>query len=106
MATDIQLILTTCPDYECASVIAEQLIDAQLSACVNILPGITSIYQWKNEIQSEQEHLLIAKTSANLYQQVEQCILAQHPYELPEIIAIPLENGLADYLNWVHSCLC
>jgi periplasmic divalent cation tolerance protein len=80
------------------------LVEEQLAACVNIVPGITSIYAWEGKIESAQEHLLIIKTSKLNYQVIESFIKKHHPYQLPEIIAIPVERGLPEYLNWIESC--
>lgn len=100
-----QLILCTCPDRETAEKIARRLISAHLAACVNILPSITSVYQWQGNIEMEQEVLLLIKSNSDHYAKLEKQILALHPYELPEIIAVSLDRGLPDYLKWIDSCL-
>ncbi|MGR9088761.1 MAG: divalent-cation tolerance protein CutA [Gammaproteobacteria bacterium] len=105
MSNSIQIIVCTCPDLKSAETIARLLIERHLAACVNILPGITSIYRWQGRIESAQEHLLLIKSNEDSYQAVESALLDNHPYELPEIIAIPIEQGLADYLHWIDSCL-
>lgn len=99
------IILCTCPDKHSAEKIAHLLIADNLAACVNIVPGITSIYKWKGQIESAQEHLLLIKSNVSNYPLLETAIKAHHPYELPEIIAIPIVNGLPEYLNWIDSCL-
>ncbi len=106
MADEFQLILTTCPDHNSAKKIAEHVVKSRLAACVNILPGIQSIYEWQDELQSSEEHLLLIKTRRDRYTELESNILSLHPYELPEIIAVPVKNGLTDYLNWINSCIC
>lgn len=96
-----QLVLCTCPDQPTAQHIAERLVDRKLAACVNILPGVQSIYQWQGQRESTQEHLLLIKTAQSAYQQLEQAVVELHPYELPEIIAVPITGGLGSYLNWI-----
>ncbi len=81
------------------------LIKKKLAACINIIPGITSVYEWQGEIESSQEHLLIIKSHQCQYPCIESAINEMHPYELPEIIAVPIEQGLPDYLQWIDSCL-
>ncbi len=105
MQSTYQIILCTCPDKESAENIARQLINDKIAACINILPGITSIYTWQGNIETDQEHLLLIKTRKDRFQTVEKSIQTCHPYEIPEIIAIPVENGLAEYLQWIESCL-
>lgn len=100
----MQIIFCTCPDYSTAEKIARHLVEEQLAACVNIVPGITSIYAWEGQIESAQEHLLIVKAGSLNYQSIETAIQKHHPYQLPEIIAIPVERGLPEYLNWIESC--
>lgn len=101
MPTQALIALCTCPDRETAARIAAALVDANLAACVNILPGITSVYRWEGQRESATEALLIIKTLESRYQALEQAIREAHPYELPEIIAVSVEQGLADYLAWI-----
>ncbi len=105
MPNTAEIILCTCPDKHSAEKIARLLITDNLAACVNIVPGITSIYKWKDQIDSAQEHLLLIKSNRGNYPMLETAIKGHHPYELPEIIAIPIVNGLPEYLNWIDSCL-
>lgn len=97
------LILCTCPDEATAQIIADQLVDQQLAACVNILPGLTSVYQWQGKRETAQEHLLLIKTTNEAYQTLEQTITELHPYELPEVIAVPISQGLGGYLQWIEQ---
>jgi periplasmic divalent cation tolerance protein len=101
-----QVIVTlcTCPDKDTAEKIARQLVENALAACVNILPNIRSIYSWQGQIESADEHLLMIKSPQAGYQAIETAILSYHPYKLPEIIAIPIEHGFSEYINWIHSC--
>ncbi len=95
------LILCTCPDQATAKKIANALVDGSLAACVNILPGLTSVYQWQSQRETAQEHLLLIKTTDAAYTALEQTITELHPYELPEVIAVPIKHGLGAYLGWI-----
>lgn len=75
-----------------------------LAGCVNITSAITSVYRWEGKLQSSNELLLLIKTTGVKYPQLETLIRSLHPYELPEIIAVPVEQGLNEYLNWVEQC--
>ena len=99
-----QLILCSVPNQETADKIAHLLIGQQLAACVNILPAIQSVYQWQGKIESANELLLIIKSEQHRYKAIETLIVNQHPYEIPEIIAVSIERGLPSYLQWIHSC--
>ena len=104
MPTALLLTLTTLPDRECALRLAETLVDQGLAACVNILPAVTSVYQWQGKRESAEEVLMLIKTTKHRYSAMQAAIREQHPYELPEIIAVPVEQGLAGYLEWVEQC--
>ncbi|MGD8567701.1 MAG: divalent-cation tolerance protein CutA [Gammaproteobacteria bacterium] len=99
------IVLSTCPSQEVAESIAAKLVENKLAACVNIVPGLTSVYEWQGKVETDREHLLIAKTVSSAYQAVENTILDSHPYELPEIVSIPINNGLANYLSWIDDCI-
>ena len=99
------LVVTTCPDRESADVLAHGLVAEGLAACVNILPAARSVYRWKGAVEMADEHILLVKTRADRYADVEAAILARHPYELPEILGVPIEVGLAAYLAWVDDCV-
>lgn len=101
--SDHLLIYCSCPDQASAEALANRLVDGQLAACVGILPGVQSVYRWAGRRESAQEHLLTIKTRAELYPALEQTIVAGHPYELPEIVAVPITHGLAGYLAWVDD---
>ncbi len=99
------MVYCTCPDHETAISMANSIIDAELAACVNIIPNLTSIYRWEGKRQQGTEELLLIKTTASAYPALQQYIVAEHPYELPEIIAVPIETGLPAYLDWLRdSC--
>ena len=95
------LVLTNLPDRAAAERLAERVIDAQLAACVNILAPCRSVYRWQGVVQHEEEHPMLIKTTAERYPALEEALRAGHPYELPEIIAVPIEHGLPAYLEWV-----
>ena len=99
---DYIIALTTCHSTEIASSISEALVERQIAACVNIVKGIESEYQWQGKIEHEQEILLIIKTRQSLFSQLELVIKELHDYELPEIIAVPM-TGEKNYLNWIKS---
>lgn len=99
------LIYCTCPDQETAERIARQLVSDKLAACVNIVPGVQSVYEWQGQIETAQEHLLLIKSPQARYVAIETAIKAIHPYQLPEIIAVAIERGSAEYLKWIDSCL-
>lgn len=100
------LVLTTCPDAGSADRLAEMLVSRNLAACVNIQPQVRSIYRWQGKVESSAEHLLLIKTAADHYDAVESLIKANHPYELPEVIAVPIVAGSRDYLGWIHQSVC
>ena len=95
------LVLTNVPDRATAEKLADMLIERRLAACVNILAPCRSVYRWKGVVQHDEEHPMLIKTSAERYGALEQALRAAHPYELPEIIAVPIERGLPAYLDWV-----
>ena len=97
------LVLTTCPGSITAKQIAQDLVANQLAACVNILPGINSYFRWGNKVDYDDELLLLIKTTSEGYKRVEERIKSMHPHELPEIIAVPIQTGLADYLTWINE---
>lgn len=97
------IVLCTCPDDQTATVIADKLVAEGYAACVNIVPGIMSVYQWKENIEHDAELLLIIKTRRDCYPEVEVTIQQLHPYELPEIIAVSIEQGLNGYLEWIDQ---
>lgn len=99
------LVLCTCPDEDIATSIAENLVAQHLAACVNILPGIKSIYQWQGNVESARESLLLIKTQQQKYDALQNTITNMHPYEVPEVIAININTGLPRYLQWLDTSL-
>ncbi len=100
---DIQILFCTVPDPETGQRIAGHLVEYRLAACVNLLPGIESVYRWQGKVQRDREALLMVKTRVADYPGVEAAILELHPYELPEIIAVPVTGGLPAYLDWISN---
>jgi len=98
---DIVIVLTSLPDREAALKLAQDLIARRLAACVNVLSECTSVYRWKGEVEKAAEVPVLIKTRAARYAEVEAAIRGLHPYELPEIIAVPAVRGLDEYLQWV-----
>ena len=99
--TELLLVMTSLPDIEVAKVLARRLIDANLAACVQLQPGVQSIYQWEGRICEEQEVVLVAKTTAGRWTAISDYIKQNHPYDVPEIIAQPITHSDPDYAQWV-----
>ncbi|MFK8026886.1 MAG: divalent-cation tolerance protein CutA [Gammaproteobacteria bacterium] len=95
------LVMTTITDIDKGKLLARQIIEKQLAACCNIVPGITSIYRWKNELCEDQECLVVMKTTETRYIQLSKFIKQQHPYDTPELIALPVTHSTQEYLSWV-----
>jgi len=105
MVNKILLALSTFPDRETAQRISNQLVTEKFVACANILPGIDSVYRWKEKIESGNETLVFFKLSEDRQSAFQEKLCSLHPYEVPEIIFVQLSNGLPDYLRWVaESC--
>jgi len=100
---DPLLILTNVPDPGTAEKLARALIDSRAAACVNVLAACRSIYRWQGAVETADEIPLLIKTTAANYPLVEQIVRAQHPYALPELIAIPITHGLPAYLDWLAT---
>ena len=97
------LVITNFPDRASALALAQKLVDERLAACVNVLADCTSVYRWQEEIENASEVPVLIKTLAQHYPRVEQAVKAMHPYELPEIIAVPISNGLPAYMQWMAA---
>jgi len=98
---EVIVILTNLPDREAAVKLAHGLVEQRVAACVNVLGECTSVYRWKGAVESAAEVPVLIKTRAARFDEVEAAIRALHPYELPEIIAVPVVRGLEEYLQWV-----
>ena len=106
MADEVLLVLSTFPDVATARRIGRRLVEEKYAACANIVPLVESIYWWEKKVESANEALVLFKTSAVRYAVLENALRQLHPYEVPEIIALPVERGLPDYLRWVsENCL-
>ena len=97
------LVITNCPDEDVANAIALAVVEAQLAACVNILPRVQSVYRWQGAVESASEIPLLIKCTAAAYPALEALIAERHPYDVPEIVALPIAHGLPAYLNWVAA---
>ena len=96
------VVITTLPDRASAHALAEGLVSGRLAACVNLMAECTSIYRWQGTVETAAEVPVWIKTRATLYPALEQYIREHHPYDLPELIALPLGTGLIPYLQWVE----
>lgn len=99
----ILLVLTNLPDRITAEALAASLVEDRLAACVNILQPCRSVYRWKGAVEKADEVPMLIKTTEARYQALEEAIRAKHPYETPELIALPVVDGLPDYLAWVEA---
>jgi periplasmic divalent cation tolerance protein len=99
----VLLVITTLPSEEAARDLAHVLIESRLAACVSRLPAVNSTYIWAGAIEEAKEIPLLIKTTSGVYPALEQAIRIAHPYELPEIMALPVATGLPAYLNWVST---
>lgn len=97
----VLLVLTNLPDAQSAQDMARQLVEQKLAACVSCLPGVHSIYRWQGAIEQADEVTLLMKVSESGYPMLESAIRSTHPYEVPEIIALPIQAGFPAYLQWV-----
>jgi periplasmic divalent cation tolerance protein len=99
----IQVVLVTAPDLAAAGEIGRRLVEEGLAACVNLVPGVRSIYRWQGELHDDAEVLMIAKTRAALVGALAARVRALHPYDVPEVIALPVAAGSEPYLAWVRE---
>ena len=101
MAGAAIMIVTHMPDRASARILARSLVESRLAACVSVGAPVESLYHWRGQIETAQEVPVAVKTRAERYAEVEAAIRARHPYELPEILAVPVVHGLAPYLDWI-----
>ncbi|HEX9575999.1 MAG TPA: divalent-cation tolerance protein CutA [Myxococcales bacterium] len=99
--TDALLVFTTLPSADKAAELAKALVEERLAACANLLPAIRSIYRWQGKLQDENEVLVLLKTRAEHLERLKLRILELHPYEVPEVLAVPVEAGYQPYLDWL-----
>ena len=100
---DLLQVTTTLPSQEQAAALARALVEQRLAACGQVVGSMTSVYWWRGEVTSDQEWLVILKTTAECYAALEAAIRAQHPYEVPEILATPVSRASAAYADWVGA---
>jgi periplasmic divalent cation tolerance protein len=99
--TGAAVVLVSCPSAEKAAEIARVLVEERLAACATVVPSVRSIYRWEGKVQEEAEALLLAKTEARRFEDLRRRVLALHPYEVPEVLALPVEAGHRPYLDWI-----
>lgn len=99
------IVLTNFPDRKTARQISSTLVKEGLAACINLIPGAESLYLWKGELQNDPEVQAVIKTTKDCYEELEKSLRRKHPYDLPEIIAISVENGNPAYLEWIEKVL-
>lgn len=99
------IVFVTTPSHSDAADIARTIVSERLAACVNIIPGIRSIFYWEEKVQDEQETLMIIKSSAELFEDLKKRIIMTHPYSVPEIISVEIQQGHQEYLNWIFETL-
>ena len=100
---DVLVVLVTAPDLETARILVRSVVDERLAACGNILPGMTSIYRWEGEVMEDPEVLVILKTAARVLPDLVSKLEEAHPYDVPEVIGLPVVGGLGRYLAWVSD---
>jgi periplasmic divalent cation tolerance protein len=105
MPEELCIVLCTVPDTATGEILGRQLVEAGLAACVNLIPGLTSIYRWQGRLQQDAEVLMLIKTRHDRFGALSAALRQAHPYELPEIIAVPLSAGLPAYLDWLNQTL-
>lgn len=101
--TDAILVMTNLPDQASAEKLAHHLLEHKLAACINILAPCTSVYSWQGKVEQAVELPVLIKSTANRYDALQAAIVSLHPYELPEVIHVPIAGGLPAYLNWVSE---
>ena len=101
--SDVRLVLVNMPDPDSARTMAHLLVTQRLAACVNLLPGVTSVYRWNDAVECAEEVTLLIKTTAAAWPALERQVRQSHPYDVPEILQLPVSAGYAPYLSWVVS---
>ena len=103
MPTDVRTVLVTAPDEAAARTLAEVVVGEGLAACVSLVPGVLSVYRWQGELRHDPEILLVMKTTAARMAALRERVVALHPYEVPEVLSLSVEEGHAPYLAWVRE---
>jgi periplasmic divalent cation tolerance protein len=99
--TDAMIVLTTLPNADAAAALAKAVVEERLAACANLLPALRSIYRWQDKVEDQNEVLVLLKTRQEVFARLQSRILELHPYEVPEILALPIEQGYPAYLEWL-----
>lgn len=103
MSGSVRTVLSTAPDEATGRALAAALVGEELAACVSVVPGVTSVYRWQGEVRTEGEVLLVAKTVAALVPALTARLVALHPYDVPEVLALPVDGGHEPYLAWISA---
>ena len=98
-----RVVLVTAPSPDVGTALGRALVDERLAACVNVIPGLTSIYRWQGEREEASECLLVIKTDETRYAELERRVLELHPYTIPEVLALPVERGAPAYVEWLRE---
>jgi periplasmic divalent cation tolerance protein len=101
--TDAVLVLTTLPNSDAAAELAKSVVGEKLAACANVMPAVRSIYRWQGKVEDENEVLVLLKTQRARFEALRARILELHPYDVPEVIALPIEQGHGAYLDWIAN---
>jgi len=101
--SSVRVVLTTLPSAEAAETLGASLVEERLAACTSVVPGVTSIYRWEGELRRDAEALLVIKTTADGVAALTGRLVELHPYDVPEVLALPVGEGHAPYLDWVRS---
>ncbi|TVP81415.1 MAG: divalent-cation tolerance protein CutA [Thioalkalivibrio sp.] len=98
------LVITTVDDEDTARLLAGEAVEQRLAACVHVVPAGRSVYLWQGQVEEAREHTLLIKTTVARYGTLQDWLVQRHPYDTPEIIALPITAGLPDYLDWIQQC--
>ncbi|HUF11932.1 MAG TPA: divalent-cation tolerance protein CutA [Longimicrobiales bacterium] len=104
-ARDVRIVLVTTPDVESARALARTLVEERLAACGNVVPGIVSVYRWQDAVREDAEALLVLKTSDAQLRTLTDRVTELHPYDVPEVLALGIEQGNQPYLEWLGACV-
>lgn len=102
MSEPLRTVLMTAPDAETGESIGRRLVEERLAACANVISGVTSVYWWEGAVQRDSEALVIMKTRASVVEALAERVVALHPYEVPEVLALPVLGGFEPYIDWVR----
>jgi periplasmic divalent cation tolerance protein len=103
--TSARVVFVTCPDEECAVALARSLVEKRLAACVNVVQNVRSIYRWEDQVQQDTEVLLVVKTRVDRVAALTSTVQQEHPYDVPEVVVLPVEQGSRAYLSWIDESL-